>query len=81
VFVVTVLKTLLLILLLWTKYHINIKLCVCCHGFLYSFINSVVHNNDKLPQNTHVLGRTTTKLPKQDRQNRLWSPMPEGGEP
>jgi len=28
-----------------------------------------------------VFGSKKTKEPKQDSHNRLWSPMPEGGEP
>jgi hypothetical protein len=32
------------------------------------------------PNNLKVFGSKKTKGPKQDSQNRLWSPMPEGGE-
>jgi len=33
------------------------------------------------PKYLKVCGRNKTKGPKQDSQNRLWSPMHEGGEP
>jgi len=36
---------------------------------------------DKKPNNLKVFGSMKTKRPKQDNQNSLRSPMPEGGEP
>ena len=42
-----------------------------------------VRSNRKIGKtnNLKVFGSNKTKGHKQDSQNRLWSPMPEGGEP
>jgi hypothetical protein len=43
--------------------------------------NNLHHVRSKQPKyNLKVFGSKKTKGPKQDSQNRLWSPMPEGGE-
>ena len=66
----------------WLKYILynkNVDIKISKRVSEITFIKYALYRNIEKPNNIKVFGSKKAKWPKQDSQNRLWSPMREGG--